>query len=263
MKTKCKECLYLSEDKQCEHDIHSLISNKIDYDQQAYPEINEYRCLYAFPKNFSTHQELKDSTLDQLEEFRLSKIPKIKTSIIVDGFKQSYEEIYKTIESLMPILNNDNQNIVSTDLCVLLCSEQKDKLKFVEYLENNIKIKWKCSSMKLCLNLSHKFLFSLQHIDQKSKMILYVKAGHDPIKTQRVIDETVNVSIIEQRPYVFLHNDSLDLVDQFDCFSCNLINFNTLKRHNTSDTDTQADKNLIYEWVSRENKPELIINVNK
>jgi len=170
--------------------------------------------LYAFPKNFSTHQELKDSTLDQLEEFRLSKIPKIKTSIIVDGFKQSYEEIYKTIESLMPILNNDNQNIVSTDLCVLLCSEQKDKLKFVEYLENNI------------------------------------KAGHDPIKTQRVIDETVNVSIIEQRPYVFLHNDSLDLVGQFDCFSCNLINFNTLKRHNTSDTDTQADKNLMYVFMA-------------
>jgi len=263
MKTKCKECLYLSENKQCAHNIHSLIHNKIDYDQQAYPEIKEYRCLYAFPKNFNTHPELEDSTPDQLEKFRLSKIPKIKISIVVDGFKKSYEEIYKTIDLLIPIINNDNHNIVSTDLCVLLCSEQKDKLKFVEYLENNVKIKWKCSSMRKCLNLSHKFLFSLQHINQYSNMVLYIKAGYSAIKTQRIIDETVNISLINQRPYVFLHDDSLDLIDQFDCFSCNLINFKTLKRHNTSDTDTQVDKNLIYEWVSRENKPELIINVNK
>lgn len=263
MRTKCKSCLYYSKDKKCDHDILTTINKKIDYDQEGYPEIYDYKCLYAFPNTFKLEDEDTNVTAEDLEKFRISKLPRIKTSIVIDGFKKSETDIKDTIQYLNQQLI-ESPNFTVSDMTILLCSEQENKLDMVEYLENsNIKIKWKCCALRVCLNNTHKFLFSLQHIDPKSNMVIYVKADNEKSNTQSIIDATVETSLILQWPYVFLHNNSLNISESFDCLSCNIVNLNTLKRHNMSENDDYSNPKLIYEWISRENKPELIINVNE
>ena len=263
MRTKCKPCLYYSSEEKCKYDILSLIDNKIDYDENGYPEIYDYKCLYAFPKSLKLNSEQGNVTEKDLEEFRHTKLPKIKASIIIDGFSKSYDSIKSQIQSLLKIIDLHKNNLVITDICILLSSEQEDKLKFTNYLQETLKIKWKCCGMRVCLNNSYKFLFSLRNINPETSMVFFVSAENDIENTRSVIEETITYSLIKQQPYIFLHNNSLDLENQFDCLSCNLINFNTLKRHNISETDSQADEDLIKEWISRDSQSQLVINVNK
>ena len=263
MRTKCKSCLYYSKDKKCDHDILTTINKKIDYDQEGYPEIYDYKCLYAFPKTFKLEDEDTSVTAEDFEKFRIDKLPRIKASIVIDGFRKSYDDIKNTIAYLEKnLIKSPNFKIIN--MTILLCSEQENKLELVKHIaDSDINIKWKFCALKICLNNTHKFLFSLQHIDPTSHMVIYVKADNDELNTKSVINATAETSLILQTPFVFLHNNSLDISESFDCLSCNIVNLNTLKRHNMSENDDYGNQKLIYEWISRENKPELIINVNE
>ena len=263
MRTKCQPCLYYSSEEKCKYNILSLIDNKINYDENGYPEIYDYKCLYAFPKSLKLNSTDGNVTEKDLEDFRYSKLPKIKASIIIDGFNKPYDIIKAKIQSLLKIIDFQKNSLVINDICILLSSEQESKLEFVEYLEKTLKIKWKCCGMRVCLNNSYKFLFSLRNISPETSMVFFISAENDIENTKSVIEETITYALIKKQPYIFLHNNSLDLENQFDCLSCNLINFNTLKRHNVSETDSQADEGLIKEWISRDSQSQLVINVNK
>ena len=263
MRTKCEKCLYYSSEKKCDHNIFSLIDNKIDYDKNGNAEIYNYQCLYAFPKSFGLDDKTNGLAPENLENFRKSKLPKLQASIVVDGFEKSYDDIKGKIQSLLEIVDNNKDNLFIRDICILLSSEQPDRLAFTNYLNETLKFKWKCCAMNMCFNSSYKFLFSLQHLNPKISTVFFVSAENDIENTRSVIEETIKYSLIKKQPYVFLHNNSLDLQNKFDCLSCNISNLNTLKRHNISETDSQADEDLIKQWISRDSHSQLVINVNK
>jgi len=258
MKTKCNGCYYLTESGSCSFHVLDKVKNTITYEGNHKPIIQNYKCLYAFPKTI--YDNISSAiTYEDIEKLRKEKLPKIHLSVVVDCFGQANQAIQyqKTIEDIQNIIQK-HQELIIQDIVVLMSSEREDKEHYIDYFKENIGVKWKLCAMRVCLNHCHKILFAMDNIT--SKVLIYLKPACDTKQIENVIHKLVDISLLQQSPFITITNNS-DLSTELDIACFNLTNFSLLKKNNLNENDTQQDPLLFQNWIDRGKAQELVINV--
>jgi len=249
MKTKCEKCYYLTKDKKCSQDIIANIDNTVDYDQDSNPIINNYKCLYAFP-NPETQKKL-DPNIDikEIENLRLSKIPKISLSLVLDCFSNIES---RNLSSIIEYINqsNNHKNIIINDITVLMSSEAKNKQKDIDFFEkdNAIQCEWKLCSLQIALPPVKRFLFGLENT--KSDTVIHLHNDHQDNKISNIYDFITDITINKQKPFIFLKRDT-NLVDVFNSLVCSKNNLDMLIKNHISDTDSSLENDYLTKLIDR------------
>lgn len=260
MKTKCKKCYYLTEDKKCSQNIIANIDNTVDYDQDSNPIVNNYKCLYAFP-NLETQKKL-DPNIDikETENLRLSKIPKIYISLVIDCFANIESRNLMQVKDYINESNN-HKNIIINDITILLSSEAKNKQKEIDFFEkeNTFACKWKLCSLQISLSPVRRFMFGLENT--KCDTVLYVSNDrYQDHKINNMYDKIADTTIVKQKPFIFLKKDA-NLVDRFNSLICSKTNLNTLIKNNISEEQSTLDDDYFTKLIEKGQVQDLILDV--
>lgn len=258
MQTKCKSCYYLDSEKKCSKDILKNIDNLIEYDDIKNPIINNYKCLYAFPKDdIFKDQNFTDK---EIEDLRISKIPKIRLSIVIDHFKHQENQTHQNCVEYITNFCSNSEIFDVSDIVTLISSEHEDKKSYIDYFNSiDTNYGWKICAIRVDEHAAYRFLFAIDNT--KSKVVLYITANVTLDEIQNILDETHLLSIIKQQPFIFIKSKGSDLANNIHVFCCNVENLKLLKKNNLQETDKQTDPNLIEKFLARGNAEALVFDV--
>lgn len=257
MQTKCKSCHYLDSEKKCSQGILTSIDNLIEYDDNQNPIIHNYKCLYAFP-NEKVFKE-QNFTDQEIRDLRKSKIPKINLSIVIDDFVNNDDQEYKNCVNYIARFFKSSNIFHISDITTLISSESEHKELYINHFNDcDIDCKWKVCAIRVVCDDCFRFLFSLDHI--KSKTVLYIKPQISTDDIKNTLDTIYSLSIVKQKPFIFIKGKQSNLSDNISNICCNITNFGVLKRNNLSEEDTKIDPYLINNLIARGNAQALIFN---
>lgn len=258
MQTKCKSCYYLDSAKKCSKDILNNIDNLIEYDDIQNPIINNYKCLYAFPKDdIFKDQNFTDK---EIEDLRISKIPKISLSIVIDHFKHQEKQAHQNYVEYITNFCSNSEIFDVSDIVTLISSEHEDKESYIDYFNSiNTNYRWKICAIRVNEHIPYRFLFALDNI--KSRVVLYITAGVTSDEIRNILDEMYLLSIVKQQPFIFIKSKGSDLANNIHVLCCNVENLKLLKKNNLQETDTQTDPNLIEKFLTRGGAEALVFDV--
>ena len=257
MQTKCKSCYYLDSDKKCSREILTSIDNLIEYDDKENPIIHNYKCLYAFP-NESVFKE-QNFTDKEISDLRNSKMPKVNLSIVIDDFIHKDEQKYKDCVNYVTSFIKSSDTFHISHITTLISSEFENKELYVNHFNDcDMGCKWKICAIRVTCDDCFRFLFSLDHI--KSKTVLYIKPQISTDDIKNILDTIYSLSIVKQKPYIFIKGKQSNLSDNISNICCNVTNFDILKRNNLNEEDTKMDTYLINNLIARGNAQALVFD---